>query len=63
MFVELITDSLFAINSCVNPFIYAKTIPAFKKMVQTFFYFPCMNKKDRRTSHEMLQKEERINKG
>ena len=28
---------LFSLNSCVNPFIYAQTIPAFKKLVQTTF--------------------------
>ena len=29
---------LFAINCCVNPFIYAQTIPAFKKIVQNYIF-------------------------
>ena len=28
---------LFSVNSCVNPFIYAQTIPAFKIMILNLF--------------------------
>ena len=32
-----LANMLFSVNSCVNPFIYAQTIPAFKKIVLNLF--------------------------
>ena len=35
--VAALFSYLFAINSCVNPFVYAQTIPAFKEIVRSYF--------------------------
>ena len=37
MAVGVLVAYLFAINSCVNPFVYAQTIPAFKAIVRSYF--------------------------
>ena len=38
---------LFSVNSCVNPFIYAQTIPAFKIMILNLFSSSRWNKRSR----------------
>ena len=38
---------LFSVNSCVNPFIYAQTIPAFKMMILNLFSSSRWNKRSR----------------
>ena len=36
---------LFSVNSCVNPFIYAQTIPAFKIIILNLFSLSRWNKR------------------
>ena len=40
-------NMLFSVNSCVNPFIYAQTIPAFKLIILNLFSSSRWNKRSR----------------
>ena len=46
---------LFSVNSCINPFIYARTIPAFKEIVLKYFYYPFKGNRNQRNRKETIE--------
>ena len=55
MIFAAISRCLLQINSCLNPFVYATTIPAFRKIVDWMIKNPCRCKDFGKTKTEVMR--------
>jgi hypothetical protein len=51
---------LFSVNSCINPFIYARTIPEFKEIVLKYICRPFKRNDNQRNQNETNEMTEEL---